>query len=80
MTALGSDLVTVEVRTYEAALYTFPDMPLSTLETVVERSNWQQNGVLILVNVSGACLSLPARVVLTLSWGGKEQYRGPGLY
>lgn len=74
----GTDLVDIEVRTHEGAVYIFPDMPFSTLETVLN-SPWQTNGVLILVNVSGALLSLPARVVHTLSWDGEEKYRGPSL-
>lgn len=72
--AMGSDLVAVDIMTHTDAHYTFPDMPLSTLENVVKLSNWQKNGVLILVNVSGAVLSLPARVVKTISWNGVEQH------
>jgi hypothetical protein len=77
---MGQDLTNVEVTTREGAVYAFPDMPHSTLETVLQHSNWVANGVLILVNVSGALLSLPARVVDTISWDGKVQYHGPALY
>jgi hypothetical protein len=79
MAKLGTDCVDVEVRTHEGAVYIFPDMPFSTLETVLNHSSWQQSGVLILVNVSGALLSLPSRIVHTLSWDGEEKYRGPAV-
>lgn len=73
---MGLDLKSVEVRTHEGALYVFPDVPEDMLKNVVVAGNWKTAGAFILVNVSGASLSLPARIVKNVSWDGKVQVDG----
>jgi hypothetical protein len=58
------------------ARYVFPDMPRAELEQALLVGTWDE-GQLTLVNVSGACLAMPNRIVKTLSFDGKERWRGP---
>jgi hypothetical protein len=75
LSALGSDLVSVEIETHLGALYTFPDVPAATLETFLTHSAWEQINNVVLVNVSGASLAVPLRVVRVIRVAGKERLR-----
>ncbi len=77
---MGLDLKSVEIRTHENALYVFPDVPEDSLKNVVLPGAWRTAGVFVLVNVSGSSLTLPARIVKTVSWDGKVQCDGPAVY
>ena len=72
------ELIVVTVETREGALYVFPDVPRSTMTTAVERIDWARLEVFVLVNVSGAVLSLPSRIVNTISYDGISHH-GPAL-
>lgn len=57
-------------------MYVFPDMLRPSLEEALRRGAWDE-GQLTLVNVSKACLTLPNRIVKTLSFDGQVRWRGP---
>lgn len=71
---LGSDLGTVKVVTLLGAEYVFPDMPRASLDSLVLHTAWE-NGSLALVNVSGSVLSLPARIVASVTWNNDTLYQ-----
>jgi len=71
-----ADLTSVEIETLLGARYVFPDMPRQLLEQEIMRGAWNE-GQLTLVNVSNACLTLPNRIVKTLSFDGQVRWRGP---
>lgn len=75
--ALGTDLVEVTVETSLGAKYVFPDMPRTTLDNVIQLKGWKYENPFILVNVSGACLSVPMRIVATVSYDGEVKWKGP---
>ncbi len=77
-TPLGTDLVVVEVETHLGSVYMFPDVPAATLETVLTHSAWEQIDNVVLVNVSGASLAVPLRVVRVVRVNGTERLRRPG--
>lgn len=51
-------------------------MPRTLLEQSLMQGAWDE-GQLTLVNVSDACLTLPNRIVRTLSFDGQVRWRGP---
>lgn len=71
-----ADLVAVEIETTLGALYVFPDMPRSVLEASFRSGKWDE-GQLTLVNVSGAALVMPNRIVKELRYEGQVHWRGP---
>lgn len=75
-----TDLVVVDVLTHTGSRYSFPDVPRGTLESVIESGVWKAHEVFILVNVSGASLSLPGRIVKTVSWDGKVKSYGIAVH
>lgn len=70
----GSDLVDVIVETHLKARYVFPDMPRQMLNNVIQYSGWERTGQFVLVNVSGAVLTMPARLVKTVSYDGEVKW------
>ncbi len=72
-----TDLVVVTVESHLGSTYTFPDMPRAMLETIIKSSGWESVGRMILVNVSGAVLSIEARVVKTVSYDGEVKWLCP---
>lgn len=72
------DCTNVVVETTLGARYEFPDMPRAMIELVIQKSGWAEHGNLIMVNVSGAVINIPARTVKTISFDGKVQAHGPG--
>lgn len=68
-----NDCTDIEVETHLGALYRFPDMPRSMIKVALEDSDWWKNGSVILVNISGAVINIPARIVKTISFDGKVQ-------
>lgn len=76
---MASDLTIVTVQTKEGSIYSFPDVPRSVLETVIRQQGWNAAGSVILVNISSACLSLPARIVASLSYDGEVKWTGSAV-
>ena len=73
-----NDLTSVRVVTFLGAEYVFPDVPRAMAQTVVLESAWQTLGSFVLVNVSGASMSIPARVVKTVAWDGEVRVQRDG--
>lgn len=73
-----NDLTSVAVETFLGASYVFPDVPRSMVQTVALESTWQTLGTFVLVNVSGASLSVPARIIKTISWDGEVRVTRDG--
>lgn len=71
---LGTDLVTVTVKTHLGAEYVFPDMPRPMLDNVIRLSGWETSGRLILVNVSAAVLTMESRIVKSVSYDGEVKW------
>lgn len=67
----SDDLQTVVVETLEGDLYRFPSMPSDMIKTAA-RSKSPSVTSLTLVNVSGATLVLPWRIVRRLVVGEEE--------
>jgi hypothetical protein len=67
---------TVTVKTKQGSEYSFPDVPRATLQTMINQSGWNVAGSVLIVNVSGAVLSMPARIVDTLSYDGEVKWTG----
>lgn len=72
--AMGNDLVTVTVETHLGAKYVFPDMPKHALDAVIQGRVWASTGHLVLVNVSAAVLSIEARIVKCVEYGGEVRW------
>lgn len=70
-----SDLTVVTIKTTQGSEYVFPDVPRSMLKTIAEHG-WKAAGSVLMVNVSGAVLSLPARIVETVSYDGEVKWNG----
>jgi hypothetical protein len=61
-------LVNVYMETLEGATYAFPDMDNEILEKVLNNEGtWRALGSLSLVNVSGACMVIPTRIIKTIA-------------
>jgi hypothetical protein len=71
-----SDLVVVTIKTKTGSEYRFPDVPRLTLENVIKLQGWNSCGVIVLVNVSGASMSMPARIAESLSYDGEVRWTG----
>jgi hypothetical protein len=71
-----SDLVVVTVKTKQGSEYSFPDVPRSMIETVIKNQGWGSAGSVVVVNISGACLTMPARIVDTLCFDGEVKWTG----
>lgn len=74
MPSMGTDLVEVTVETHLGARHVFPDMPRDMLKNIIEKSGWTQIGRVVLVNISGAVLTLESRTVRCISFDGKVQW------
>lgn len=70
------DLVVVTIKTKQGSEYVFPDVPRSMLDTVIKQQGWNGCGVIVLVNISGASMSMPARIADTLSYDGEVRWTG----
>lgn len=70
------DLTSVTIKTTQGSEYVFPDVPRSMLKTIIEQHGWQAAGSVLMVNVSGAVMSLPARIVQTVSYDGEVKWTG----
>ncbi len=73
---MASDLTVVTVKTKEGSEYCFPDVPRSMLKNILANRGWNCTGQVALVNISGACLVMPARIVATLSYDGEVKWTG----
>jgi hypothetical protein len=73
---MASDLTVVTIKTREGSEYRFPDVPRSMLKNILEKNGWGSSGQVTLVNISSACLALPARIVETLSYDGEVKWTG----
>jgi hypothetical protein len=71
-----NDLVEVSIKTKQGSEYRFPDVPRGMLATVIKNQGWHTVGTIILVNISGASLSLPTRIAETLSYDGEVKWTG----
>jgi hypothetical protein len=69
-------MTTVTIKTKQGSDYSFPDVPRATLQTMIEQRGWNEAGSVLIVNVSGALLSMPARIVDTLSYDGEVRWTG----
>lgn len=67
-------LVTVEVRSQLGAVYSFPDMDSSTLAPLLDGMRNPSSTQLTLVNVSGAALCIPVRIVAAVLVDGEERW------
>jgi len=67
-----SQLTEVEFWTSLDAIYIFPDVDEAELLRLV--SGFHHAGQVTLVNVSGACLVLPSRIVTKIFIGGIEKW------
>jgi len=65
-------LVDVEFRTSLEAVYLFPDVPTSVVDRLISDFNYTVQ--VTLINVSGACLVVPARIVTTILVGGVQRW------
>ena len=74
----GSDLVIVTIKTTQDSEYIFPDMSRQMLENVIKNSGWLADSNVVLVNVSGACLVIAARIVKSLSYDGEVRWPRAG--
>jgi hypothetical protein len=69
-------LVPAEITTKEGDVYVFPCMLQSEAQQWIDNaSSFSYQTQLTLVNVSGACLVLPTRVIATISIGGVEVWK-----
>lgn len=75
MTDTPLRLVSVEFETTLGSVYSFPDMDLNEMESLVSRFTFENN--VTLVNLSQACLVLPARVVKSIRIEGVEKWSRP---
>jgi hypothetical protein len=73
---MGSDLTVVTIKTHQGSEYIFPDVPRSMLENVIKGQGWNACGIIVLVNVSGASMSMPSRIAATLSYDGEVRWTG----
>jgi hypothetical protein len=80
MASLGRDLVEVVVETTLGARYVFPDMPRTMLDNVIKNSGWRSIGQVVLVNVSSSCLTIPSRIVKTVSYDGEVKWTNAALH
>jgi hypothetical protein len=71
-----SDLVVVTITTKQGSEYRFPDVPRDMLKNLLANQGWNAAGSVLIVNVSGAVVSLPARIVATVSWDGEVKWNG----
>jgi hypothetical protein len=71
-----NDLVEVTIKTKQGSEYRFPDVARGMLNTVIKGQGWIAVDKIILVNISGAVLSLPARIAATLSYDGEVKWTG----
>jgi hypothetical protein len=69
-----SSLVEVTLETLLGARYVFPDMPRSTLEGVIKSSILYATGKVTLANASSAVLTLPSRIVKSISFDGEVKW------
>jgi hypothetical protein len=67
---------TVTIKTRQGSEYCFPDVPRATLATMINQRGWDASGSVLIVNLSGACLSVPLRIVDTLSYDGAVKWTG----
>lgn len=74
-----ADLVTLGLETRLEAKYTFPDMPRGELTRLLasDFSDAAKTGSLTLVNVSGAALVIPFRIVKKILIDGEERWVSP---
>lgn len=75
-----ADCTVVTIETTLGAAYQFPDMPRSMMQTIIEKSGWAEHGNLVMVNVSGAVINIPSRVVKTISFDGEVKAHGPTVH
>jgi hypothetical protein len=68
------DHVVVEVETLTGARYAFPDMPRTMLTNILRATAWEHGGRLVLVNASGATLTVPLHLVQRVVAQGKEEW------
>lgn len=66
---MGTDLLAVEIETTTGARYIFPDVARAMLENALQFGAWGLVDNVILVNIHGACISVPKRVVTRLVQG-----------
>ena len=70
---MPTDLVEVTLETLLSARYVFPDMPRSALTEGLLKAHIA-TGKVTLVNVSGAVLTLPSRIVRSISFDGEVKW------
>ena len=77
---MEAELVEVTIETLTGAKYIFPDMPRDMVENLLLRSDtWRTVGRLILVNVSATLISMEARIVKCISWGGEVRWKNASV-
>jgi hypothetical protein len=69
-----SELVEVILETLLGARYVFPDMPRTALTPNFINAAATASGKVVLVNVSGAMLTLPSRIVGTIFFDGEVKW------
>jgi hypothetical protein len=77
--ATSAELVEVTIETSLGARYVFPDMPRSTLTDGFLKANASVGGKVSLSNVSDAFLSLPSRIVRSISFDGEVKWENAAL-
>jgi hypothetical protein len=75
MTTSNEKLVKVKITTELEAVYEFPDMFLSALDTLIASENLHGFAQVSLVNASSACLVLPSRIIKTIEVDGEVKWR-----
>ena len=67
-------LVKVKIETQLGAIYEFPDMALATMEALIASETLHGFAQVSLVNQSGSCLVVPARIINTISIDGEIKW------
>jgi len=67
-----TDLVVVEVELTDGQRYVFPDVAVAMLNTVLRLMSWPKVDNVVLVNVQGACLSIPKHPIIRITAGSEE--------
>lgn len=68
-------LATVTITTELDAVYTLPDMFVGSVESLTNSENLHGFAQISLVNVSGACLIMPSRIIKTIAVNGEVVWR-----
>ena len=58
-----SSLGTLTIDTMLGDTYSFPAVPRTTLEPILKAEPWAVDGPCAFINASGACLSMPGRII-----------------